>query len=687
MVRPAAAPFSHLPISAPTKLKEYDNTQQRLNDVSKNFAISKKTNKEGKIRLQQKKLEEKSSLNSLVRKLHASAPTDNHGQWMLKMMLNSQHDAGTRLTVLQQANHSLQQRRAHARQDFDKKKMLLDKRSIFTAAANEVRTNNGMSVTVHRKHNLTKVLKDVKLNARRRRGIAPGNHTNEIQKKYAPKLPPKYRVMAALEQSQYERTKIDAVEEKRFKRILRKASMVRKHKILTGGGSFDAAEQSGFDSDSSSNPDSDSERSGCEVSVASSIGFGSVSSASRRRKKIGGSSLLPMTLPSLEERYGVSTQTFSSEPVCLKYGSYSSVDLEAQLNEMEKNMKSSGFEPPDHDDSYSAMSQSTATGAGLDVQSFDSRKLKKRNIMLLKNLQKPDPRINNNLVRAQLAMHPTSMVDIEKFKQVEKVEDETEAHKEHVMLNLKKYYRLNNLGVGSEKEIVPFKRRRKVSEQNSSDLQYRMNNVWSSVSCLDAHLKLDTDLMFLENPELLGGGDDSVVQEYVFTFEYFIDCLFHLQVLRMVFEEQVALADLYKEEEEEKKHLGPNFTSKKSKAPKPNFTQGSSSSSPPCLSSPSRATAACLPNDTVVFLMNSDLYISPTPSHTPVSWLKIIALDVLQKTNEDAGRLRQLSKRIHNGKVYEWMKNVIEKYCGRKLWGVEDKIVKKEKVSRIYSSV
>lgn len=99
----------------------------------------------------------------------------------------------------------------------------------------------------------------------------------------------------------------------------------------------------------------------------------------------------------------MSTDQFTSEPVCLKYASYDSVDLEEKLNEMEKQLRSSGFEP-DHggNDEYSAMSQSTAA-TGMDVQSFDSRKLKKRNIMLLKNLQIPDPRINNNLVRAQLA--------------------------------------------------------------------------------------------------------------------------------------------------------------------------------------------------------------------------------------------------------------------------------------------
>lgn len=130
-------------------------------------------------------------------------------------MLTSQHSTSTRVTLLQQTHQSLQQRRASARQDFDKRKMILDKRSIFTKEANEVRTNNGMSVTVHRKHNLTKVLKDVKLNSRRRRGLAPGDATDKIQKMYAPKLPPKYKVMAALEQSQYERTKIDEVEERR----------------------------------------------------------------------------------------------------------------------------------------------------------------------------------------------------------------------------------------------------------------------------------------------------------------------------------------------------------------------------------------------------------------------------------------------------------------------------------------
>ncbi|GMI00161.1 hypothetical protein TrLO_g11696 [Triparma laevis f. longispina] len=694
MVRPAAAPFSHLPISAPSTLNSYDNTESRLNEVTKNYNISKKNNKEGKVRLQQSQHEAKSSLQTLVRKLHSSSPTDNYGHWMLKLMLTSQHSTSTRVTLLQQTHQSLQQRRASARQDFDKRKMILDKRSIFTKEANEVRTNNGMSVTVHRKHNLTKVLKDVKLNSRRRRGLAPGDATDKIQKMYAPKLPSKYKVMAALEQSQYERTKIDEVEERRFRKILRKASMVRKHKILTGGGSFDAVTQESSDSDSDSNLDSD--YSGNEDSVASSIGFGSVSSQARRRKKkhpMRDPNILPSSLPSLQERYGMSTDQFTSEPVCLKYASYDSVDLEEKLNEMEKQLRSSGFEP-DHggNDEYSAMSQSTAA-MGLDVQSFDSRKLKKRNIMLLKNLQIPDPRINNNLVRAQLAKHSTSMVDVEKFKEVENdhTAEENAAAQKNILLELEKYYRHKSLGVGREKDIVPFKRRRKVPEQKEDNLQYRMDNVWSAVALCEAHLKLDTDLMFLENPKLLGGGDDSLVQEYVLTFEILVDSLFHLQVIRLKYDEQVALAELDKKEEEEKARLGPNFgKAKKEEKKVPGFMKGpkSSAKSPEKKNAESgRATAACLPNESIVYLMNHDLYLSPTPEHTPVSWLQIIALDVLQRANEDSGRIRNLSKRLGNTKVYPWMKTVIERYLGREIWGVEEKVKKKEKVNNIYATV
>lgn len=58
MVRPAAAPFSHLPISAPSTLKFYDNTESCLNEVTKNYNISKKNNKEGKVRLQQSQVRE-----------------------------------------------------------------------------------------------------------------------------------------------------------------------------------------------------------------------------------------------------------------------------------------------------------------------------------------------------------------------------------------------------------------------------------------------------------------------------------------------------------------------------------------------------------------------------------------------------------------------------------------------------
>ena len=82
----------------------------------------------------------------------------------------------------------------------------------------------------------------------------------------------------------------------------------------------------------------------------------------------------------------------------------------------------------------------------------------------------------------------------------------------------------------------------------------------------------------------------------------------------------------------------------------------------------SQATTAVLPNDTIVYLMNNDLYFSPTNEHTPSSWVKTIAVDVLNRACEDAGRIRYLSKAIGNIKVYEWMEKVLEDYLERSVW-------------------
>ena len=116
MVKPAAAPFSHLPVTRVTSMKKIDMVDDRLQAVTKSYKKTVSKRKGEKVKLQQTKKEEDASLNSMVRKLNHSSPTDTPGQWLLKTMLSNQHDVGSKVSLLQQTSQSLQQRRAHARQ-------------------------------------------------------------------------------------------------------------------------------------------------------------------------------------------------------------------------------------------------------------------------------------------------------------------------------------------------------------------------------------------------------------------------------------------------------------------------------------------------------------------------------------------------------------------------------------------
>ena len=142
--------------------------------------------------------------------------------------------------------------------------------------------------------------------------------------------------------------------------------------------------------------------------------------------------------------------------------------------------------------------------------------------MLLQNLQAPDPRINNNLVRSQLAKHPTSMVDVLKFREVEDTMNNQTA-REDIVKDLKRFFWKNKLGVGDEFSIVPFRRRKKIpGGEDDADFKERMDRVWDCVACCEAHLKLDTDLMFTRDMGSLDAKDEGLVQEYVMTFEVLI---------------------------------------------------------------------------------------------------------------------------------------------------------------------
>jgi len=56
-----------------------------------------------------------------------------------------------------------------------------------------------------------------------------------LQATFAPKLPPKYKVLQALESSQEARKGIDEEELKIFEKVLRKQSVIRRFKIKKGG--------------------------------------------------------------------------------------------------------------------------------------------------------------------------------------------------------------------------------------------------------------------------------------------------------------------------------------------------------------------------------------------------------------------------------------------------------------------
>ena len=120
-----------------------------------------------KIKTHQESRKTEDTLKHQMRKLKDSAPTDNSGHWELRLLVDSQPSLATRIEVVRQASHTLNTRRALVRQEFDRQKISLDKRNVFTKEANVVRMENGLSVEIHRQHNLRNVVKDVRQNAKR----------------------------------------------------------------------------------------------------------------------------------------------------------------------------------------------------------------------------------------------------------------------------------------------------------------------------------------------------------------------------------------------------------------------------------------------------------------------------------------------------------------------------------------
>lgn len=140
--------------------------------------------------------------------------------------------------------------------------------------------------------------------------------------------------------------------------------------------------------------------------------------------------------------------------------------------------------------------------------------------------------------------------------------------------------------------------------------------------------------------------------------------------MRMRYEEQLELEQAKKKEEKEAERRPKRESVDKAK---PNFMKATAGAGRPKRHKEDNgiqatAATAILPNDTIVYLMNNDLYFSPTEEHTPCSWVKAIAMDVLNRACEDAGRIRYLSKAVGNNKVYDWMEKVLTLYLDKDAW-------------------
>ena len=499
-----------------TSQKKLPNLERRLKSVTKSYRKSKLNSVESVALLKsQRKVEDK--LHNTVRNLKEASPLDTPGHWQLKVHLDLLHDRNSRLDFVQKASYNMNTRRAQVRSDFDRQNMLLDKRRVFTKDANELRSRTGLAVSLHRDHNLMKVLADVKRNSKRRKGLAPGATTSKIDAVFNPKLPPKIIVMEgeknmraakgvapkkndkldnwdefgrikrivgligamrrslinhtshaqilrfdiALERSQAERTKIDKYQREKDLSTLRRASQMRKHKLLTGGGGtfFPSADEDNGDDEITVD------------SVAATSSIGSVSSNSRRGMDFN---LSP--LPSLKRRYGIDEKNFSSKPVCLSYNG-----INRGLSELEQNFKRDSrvtASPRSHSPSSSSSSSSSSS----HVVSFGARQLKKKNILLLRNLQVPDPRLNNDFVRKQEA-GSTSLLEIATNFAVEEKE-ETGVVDRDIMEELKRHY-MNGLGLGPNCDKVPFSRRYRPGNLQDNkayleDYKGRMNAIWDS---------------------------------------------------------------------------------------------------------------------------------------------------------------------------------------------------------------
>ena len=482
----------------------------------------------------------------------------------------------------------------------------------------------------------------MKIVSRRRRGIAPGATTDKILNSFTPKVPPKYKVLAALEASQYSRQLIDEDSLRAYNKVIKRADTVKRMQRKAGGAFLMEAVFLEGDIDQRSNDDE-------EFSVASSIGFKSASQSKREDKY---AVILP-PLPSLEERYGVGKSKFSSEPVCLNYeGVAKSLErLEEQLKE-----DISQGTGKQEDDMSSNLSIASVYTNHTGVMSFGARQLKKRNLILLKNMQIPDPRINTNDTRKKAAKSQTSLVEVEKFVQLE---EDYASNNEDVMEELTRWYHHNGLGVGPELNVIPFTRRATNNVSGNDDFRGRMRVVWDCCSLLPVHLRMDTELLFEEISNLPKHerNDTYMLEEYCRTFEVAIDSLFHLQVMALKYEVEKGLEELraLKGDGTKRETATKNTEDEDEKVKKES------------------SIATCLPSETIVFLMSCDLYVSPVPKLTPCQWIQSIAKATIDTTIGDLHRISVLSEQLGNYMVQCWASEVRKKFIDESLYGIPKK--------------
>ncbi|GMH74143.1 hypothetical protein TrRE_jg7140 [Triparma retinervis] len=622
----------------------------KLKEVTKKYRKDKGKGVES-VTLNKATKKQSDGIRQIVRKLKEATPVDEAGHWELKLLLEQQKDTSAQMALVQSANRNMNVRRAQIRQDIDKKRMHLDKKNIFTKHANETRMNSELTVKIHRDHNLKKVLKDVKVVSRRRRGIAPGAATDKIVSAFTPKIPPKYKVMEALLASQSERQLIDDESLRAHHKLIKRATTMKRMKRKTGGAIL--METDLLDD---MNDLSDDEE---EFSVASSLGFNSVGQLNYEDK----SALVLPPLPSLEERYGLGTSKFSSEPVCLKYK-----DVAKSLESLEEQLKEDTLREAGkrEDDDSSNFSISSVYTNHTGVESFGARQLKKRNLMLLKYMQIPDPRINTNDVRKKAAKSRTSMVDVEKFVQVE---EDSNDNNEDVMKELQRWFHHNGLGVGPESNVIPFTRRAN-NALEADDFRGRMRVVWDCCSLLPVHLRMDTDLLFVEvnNRPKEQKTEKHILDEYCQTFELAMDGLFHLQVMALKHEVEKGLEELIALEGhgDKSESLGKkkeNAENKNSAEEKGEDEKAKKESS----------IASCLPSETIVFLMNNDLYMSPVPELTPCQWIQSMAKATIERAIGDLHRISVLSEQLGNYKVKGWAGEARKRFIDGTLYGIPKK--------------